>query len=91
MGSCRIIEVRTGAGERVDGMVNWTSLASGSITGLRASEGGRITGWRLVSTMSWRRLGGFQKVTEGDLVRRSWVDGSMERIWKPSLKICLRQ
>ena len=30
---------------------------------------------------------------EGDrgLVRRSWVDGSEERIWKPSLRICLRR
>ena len=32
-------------------------------------------------------VGGFRKVTEGDLVRRSWVDGSEERIWKPSLRI----
>ena len=35
-------------------------------------------------------VGGFRKVTEGDLVRRSWVDGSEERIWKPSLRIRLR-
>ena len=31
----------------------------------------------------------FRKVTDG-LVRRSWVDGSEERIWKPSLRIRLR-
>ena len=36
-------------------------------------------------------VGGFQKVTEGGLVRRFWVDGSEERIWKPSLRIHLRQ
>ena len=41
---------------------------------------------RLVSTMSWQRLGGFRKVTDGDLVRRSWVDGSEERLWKPSIR-----
>ena len=40
-----------------------------------------LLGRRLVSTMSWRRLGGFRKVTDRDLVRRSWVDGSEERIF----------
>ena len=28
---------------------------------------------------------GFLKVTEGGLVRRSWVKESEERMWKPSL------
>ena len=32
-----------------------------------------------MSTMSWRRLQSFRKVTEGGLVRRSWVNGSEER------------
>ena len=36
-------------------------------------------------------VGGFRKVTEGGLVRRTWVDGSEERIWKPFLRIRLRQ
>ena len=31
-----------------------------------------------------------EKVTEGRLVRKSRIDGSEERIWKPSLRICLR-
>ena len=31
------------------------------------------------------------KVTDRGLVRRSWVDASEERIWEPSLRICLRQ
>ena len=45
--------------------------------------------WRLVSTISWRRIGGLCKVTEGGLMSRSWVDGSEERMWKPSLRIRL--
>ena len=46
---------------------------------------------RLVSAISWRRFGGLQKGTEGGLMRRSWVDGSEERMWKPSLRIRLSQ
>ena len=40
MGSNGENEVGAGAGERVDGMVNGTSLASGSIAGLGACGGG---------------------------------------------------
>ena len=29
------------------------------------------------------KVRGFRKVTDGGFVRRSWVDGSEERIWKP--------
>ena len=29
-------------------------------------------------------------MTEGGLMGRSWVDGSEERMWKPSLRICGR-
>ena len=29
-------------------------------------------------------VGGMLKVTEGGLERRSWVDGSEERMWKTS-------
>ena len=39
-------EVGAGAGERVCGMVNGTSLASGSIAGPGASVGGRSVGVR---------------------------------------------
>ena len=81
MSSYGVNEVGTGAG----GMVYVTSLASGSVTGSGASGCGR----RLMSTMSWQRLGDFQKVTEGGLVRRSF-DGSEERMWKPSLRVRLR-
>ena len=72
-------------------MVNGTGLTSGSMARSGVCEGGNPGGRRLVSTMSWQRLGGFWKVTDGGLVRRSWVDGSEERIWKPSLMICLRR
>ena len=34
-------------------------------------------------------VGGLWKVTEGGLMRRTWVDGSEERLWKPSLRLCL--
>ena len=32
----------------------------------------------------------FLEGDRGGLLRRSWVDGFEERIWKPSLRICLR-
>ena len=67
-------------------MVNGIGLTSESI-----ARPGACGGWRLVSTMSWWRLEGFRKVTEGGLLRRSWIDGSKERIWKPSLRIHLRR
>ena len=35
--------------------------------------------------------GGFSEGDRGGLVRRSWVDESKERLWKPSLRIHLRQ
>ena len=49
-----------------------------------------LWGQRLVSTMSWQRLGGFQKVRDRRFGKEVWVDGSEERIWKPSLRIRLR-
>ena len=69
--------------------MNRAGLTMGSVAGSGAGGGGRIMGWRLVSTISWRRYGGLQKVTEGSLMRRSWVDESEERMWKPSLRIHL--
>ena len=44
---------------------------------------------RLASTICWRKFRGLRKVPEGGLMRRSWVDESEERMWKPSLRICL--
>ena len=58
--------------------MNGAGLTSGSVAGSGASGGGRIMGQRLVSTISWWRFGGLRKVTEGGLMRRSWVDGSEE-------------
>ena len=83
-------DVSTGAGEGVGGMVNGTGLTSGLLQGWEPVVVAVLRGQRLVSTMSWQRLGGFRKVTVRGLVRRSWVDGSKEWIWKPSLRIRLR-
>ena len=71
-------------GERVGRMVNWTSLALGSIAGLGVCGGGRPVGAEASVHNELVEVGGFLKVTEGGLVRRSWVEGSEERMWKPS-------
>ena len=63
------------------------SYYGGSVAVSGASVSGRIMGWRLVSTISRQRFGGLWKVTEGGLMRRSWMDGSAKRMWKPSLRI----
>ena len=59
MGSDGVSEVGAGAGERVGGMVNGTSLASGSTAELGVGGVAGLLGQRLVSTMSWQRLGVF--------------------------------
>ena len=51
--------------------------------------GGWILGAQAGVHSNWRRFGGLRKVTEGGLMRRSWVDGSEERMWKSSLRIRL--
>ena len=72
MGSNGVSEVGAGAGEGVGGMVNVAGLALGSIAGSGVCGGGRSVGAeKLVSTMSWWRLGDFFKMTEGGLVTRS--------------------
>ena len=86
-----VSEVGIGTSEQVDRMVNGAGFALGSTAGSGASVDGGIMGQRLVSTMSWWRLGGLRKVTEGGLVRLSWADGSKERMWKPPLRISLRR
>ena len=53
MGGDEVSDISAGAGEEVGGMVNGTGLILGSIARSEASGG-----QRLVSTMSWRRLGG---------------------------------
>ena len=66
MGGDGVSDISVGAGEGVGGMVNGAGLISGSI-----ARSGSLWGQRLVSTMSWRRLGSFWKVTDGGLVRWS--------------------
>ena len=69
-------------------MVNRTSLALGSIAGSGICGSGRSMGAETCIHNELAEVGGFFfKVTEGGLVRRSWVEGSEERMWKPSLKI----
>ena len=59
--------------------------------GLLQDRGGSSVGAETHVNNELVEVRGFQKVTDGGLVRRSWVDGSEERIWKPSLRICLRR
>ena len=55
-----------------------------------ACGGGRSVGAETHVNIELAEVGGFWKVTKVGLERRSWVDGSEGRIWKPSLSICLR-
>ena len=91
MGCDGLSDISAGADEGVGSMMNGAGLTSGLLQGREPIGVAVLWGQRLVSTMSWRRLGVFRKVTDGGLVRRSWVDGSEERMWKPYLRIRLRQ
>ena len=71
--------------------MNGAGLTPGSVAGSGASGGDRIMGVEAGVHHKLARLGGLRKVTEGGLVRRSWVEGSEERMWKPSLRIRLRR
>ena len=70
-----VSEVHTGAGEQVNRRVNGTGLTLGSIARSGTSGDGRIMGAEV-------EVGEFWKLTEGGLMRRSWIDGSEERMWK---------
>ena len=85
MGSDEVSEVGAGAGERVGRMVNETNLASGSMQGREPMGAETCVHNELVEVR------GFFESDRGGLVRRSWVEGSEERMWKPSLRIRLRQ
>ena len=67
MGNNGVSEVGVGAGERVDGMVNGTSFALGSIARPGACEGGRPVGAETCVHNELAEVGGFLKVTEGCL------------------------
>ena len=71
--------------------MNGAGLTPGSVAGSGAGGGGRIMGAEAGVHHKLAELGGLRKVTDGGLVRRSWVDGSEERMWKPSLRIRLRR
>ena len=77
MGSDGVSEVRAGAGERVGGMVNGQVLHRGLL------QGQEPVGIETCVHNELAEVGGF--------VRRSWVKGSEERMWKPFLRICLRR
>ena len=70
-------------------MVNGAGLTSVSIARSGASGGGSTVGAETHVNNELAKVRGF---LGGDRrVRRSWVDGSEERIWKPSLRILLRR
>ena len=81
MGGNGVSDINTRAGEGVGGVVNGAGLTSGLIARSGASGGGATVGTETGVNNELARLGGFRKVTEGGLVRRSWVDGSEGRIW----------
>ena len=90
MGSNGVSEVSAVADERVGAMVNGTSLTCGSIAGLGACGDYSLVGVKTHVNNELAEVGEFLEGDRGGLVRRSWVDGSEERIWKPSLRIHLR-
>ena len=59
MGGDRVSDISAGAGEGVGGMVNRAVLHRGLLQGREPVGVAALWGWRLVSTMSWRRLGIF--------------------------------
>ena len=79
MGGDGVSDISTGAGEGVGGLVNGASLTTRSITRSGASGGGSAVGAEIRVNNELAKVRGFQKVTDGDLVRRFWVDGSEER------------
>ena len=91
MGGNGVSDISVGAGGGVGGVVNGAGLTSGSIARSGASGGGSTVGTETLVDIELAKVGGFRKVTDGSLVRRSWVDGSEWRIWKPSLRIRLRR
>ena len=66
MGGDGVSDISAGAGEGVGKMVNGTGLTSGSIARLEACGVAVLWGRRLLSEMSWWRLGRF---SEGDRER----------------------
>ena len=91
MGGDGVSDIRAGAGEGVDGMVNAVGLTSGSIARSGASGGGSTVGTETGVDNELAKVRGFSEGGRWELLRRFWIDGSEESIWKPSLRICLRR
>ena len=89
MGGNGVSDISAGAGEGVGGMVNGAGFASGSIARSGASGGGSTVGAE-TRIDELAKVRGFSEGDRRGMVRRSWVDGSEDRIWKPSLRIRLR-
>ena len=62
---------------------------AGFSLGLGAGGGGSIMVTEIGVHNKLAEVGEFAEVTESDLVRWSWIDGSEERMWEPSLWIHL--
>ena len=86
MGGDGVSDVSAGVG----GMVNGAGLTSGSITRSGACGDDSTVGAETGVDNELAEVGRFSE-SDGGLVRRSWVDGSEERIWKLSLRIHLRR
>ena len=89
MGGDGVSDVGAGAGKGVGRIVNWANLTLGFIARPGACGDGSSVGAETRIDNELAEVGGFSG-DRGGLVRRSWVDGSQERIWNPSLRIRLR-
>ena len=90
MGGDGVSDISAGAGEGVGGMVNEADLTSGSIAKSVASGSGSTVGAETHVDNELAKVRGFAEGDRRGFGKRSWVDGSEERIWKPSLRIRLR-
>ena len=82
MGCDGVDDVSAGAGEGVGGMVNVACHTSGSIARSGACGAGSSVGAETHVDSELAEVRGFLEGDRRGLVRRSWVDGSEERIWK---------
>ena len=71
--------------------MNGAGLTPGSVARSGARGDGRIMRAEGRVQNKLAEVRGFAESERGGLVRRSWVDGSEERMWKPSLRIRLRR
>ena len=91
MGGDGISDISAGASEGVSGMVNGAGFTLGSIARSGASGGGSTVGAETSVNNELAKVRGFSVGERWGLVRRSWVNGSEERIWKPTMRIHLKR